>query len=193
MSKKQPRLTRQIPPEVRDIIRPYTSVVGEVSWASNYCLNYLNLLYRQLFHKEDINIAVRSWHAMRSDKAQYDLMLAAIAGNRTIHKDIRAEIEWAVNRAIDLAANRNDAVHLSTTVVVYPHKAMKKKLVASDIATLPARYARMSKPKSLAKHFAPVRGDFLQLAAFCYYLWKMLSNGGNDPLPKRPRLRSLPK
>jgi hypothetical protein len=171
-------------------VRSYSIAVGELVWASNYCLNYFSLLYRELFEQDDINIAIGNWSAMRSDRGQLDLLEVAAKGSKRITAPIRDEIVWAIGKAILLSEKRNDAVHTPTTFVIRPKRRVK--LIPSSVSTLPARFKRLSVVKNLIRSFGVARNDFLQLSGYVFFLWNEVAFPGSTPLPKRPLLRSLP-
>lgn len=191
-------LRRTLPRILKNAVQAYGKAVGELVWASNDCLNYFALMYRELFDNDHINIAVRTWHTQRSDRGQLNLLEAAVLGNRALNSTglsgilrqvVRDEILWTIAKALDLSEKRNDAVHSATRFVILPGKRIK--LITSSISTLPSRVARLSKQKSLIRHFNIARNDYLALTAYVYHLWQDLVSPGQQPLPKRPRPRSV--
>ena len=185
--KKRPKLKRTLDARGNAAVHPYALAVGELSWASNYCLNFLHLLYRELFDKEDINIAVRIWHTQRSDRAQLNLIDAALAGNRRLPRPMKDEIAWVISKALALAEKRNDAIHATTQIVMRP----RAKVVASSYSNLPTRYERLSGHKSMIRQHRLVTGDFLSLSGYVFFLWSKLVFPSPSLLPKRPQLRSV--
>ena len=190
--RKTPRLRRGLPRKQQMAVRSYGTAVGELVWASNHCLNHFNLLYREIFSKDDIKIAVRTWHTGRSDSSQLDMVEAAANGSRMIRLSTVDEIVWAIVRARKLSEKRNDAVHSTTTFhMKRPNSPVK--VITSSISTLPSRFEKLSVIRNLARHFRVVRNDFIQLTNYVYYLWNEVAFPGYQPLPKRPRLRSVPE
>src|SRR5258706_6430904 len=181
-------IPRQLPKRLRAPLRAYGVAVGELVWASNYCLSYVYLLYRELFTKQDLIIAVKSWHTQRSDRGQYDLIVAAVEGHRRLTTWTKSDILWAIKSAVKLSEIRNDAVHAHTTFL-----RTTRRIVPDGIDNLPSRIAKLSQVGSLIRMFGTAKGDFIALAAFAYYLWHEVAFPDRNPLPKKPRLRSLPK
>jgi ribonuclease D len=189
----RPRLLRTLRQPLRTPVQKYAVAVGELVWASNDCLNYCAMIYREMFDNDHINIAVRTWHLQRSDAAQRDLVAAAVKGNRTINRPfnhvLRDEILWAIDKAGLLSEKRNDAAH-STTRFHIDHKK-KWRVITSSVSTLPKRVERLSKQKNLIAYFNVATRDLIALTSYFYWLWMHVREETNAPLPHRPKLRSV--
>lgn len=185
--KKRPKLKRTLNAAGKAAVNPYALALGQLSWASNYLLNFLHLLYRELFDKEDTNIAVRTWHTQRSDRMQLNIISAALAGNRRMPQPMKGEIAWVVSKALALAEKRNDAIHATTTVAMQP----RAKIVLSSYSNLPTRYERLSAHRSMIRQHRLVTGDFVQLSGYAFFLWSKIVFPSASLLPKRPQLRSV--
>src|ERR1051325_5339998 len=95
---KRRRVPRQLPKGLIKPIGKYAKAAGSVVWASNYSLGRFYLAYMSIFHPDDKNIAHRTWDVQRGDRAQYDLIRAAIAGNRMLPADVKEGLSWAVEK-----------------------------------------------------------------------------------------------
>jgi hypothetical protein len=187
--RKKVVIGRTLSRQGRKVIHPHALAVGELSWASNYCLTICNLIYRHLFDKEDWNIAVRTWHTLRSDQAQLALVEAAVLGNRRLPQFLHGEILWILASAKKLSEKRNDAIH---TPIVFLNSRTRFKLRPSEFSTFPARYERLLKSKSLILIFRKSTGDFLALTGYALSIYLKLANNEQGSLPKRPKMRSVP-
>jgi hypothetical protein len=189
LESKASRPSRKIPPRIAKRVRLYGVAVGELVWASNFCLTAFNLLYRQFFSRDDRLISVNVWHSQRMDKNQMELLRAAVAGSKPIPFELHRRIIWAISRQEKLAEHRNDAVHSYVNI-----NDQNMQIRPSSIATHPNRYARLAARSNMKRFFRTVRDDFFHLGNYAHLLWNhmySLREGVHLPLPRKPTLRSV--
>jgi hypothetical protein len=187
----RPSLLRTLRTPLKAPVRKYAVAVGELVWASNDCLNWCAMVYREMFDTDHINIAVRMWQRQRSDAAQRDLLADAVKGNRKLvqpfNQVLRDEILWALTKAEGLSTVRNDAVHSTTRFLI---QGRRFRIRTSSVSTLPARVERLSRQDNLIRYFNKATGDYLALTGYLYWLWLHLRGESDAPLPHRPKIRS---
>lgn len=110
--KKRPR-THITSPSHR-VFRPYVAALGQLALAWNGLHETLALLYCEIVRTSKVvsqHLAV--WHALKMDRAQRDILLAAATNNLfgIIPVAFDADIKWICNRADALEDARNDALH----------------------------------------------------------------------------------
>jgi hypothetical protein len=168
--------------------RSHAMVVGELVWASNYCLWTFSMLYGSLFAPDDMKIAKRTWRGTRGDQAQLNLVEHAVRGNKRLNRRKAAAVLWALDKARKLAEQRNDAVH----VFVEVRRTGKPTVRPSPHTIIEKRFAKLSAITDLTRHFGTVRDDFIRIADYVEILWLYSEGTHLDPLPSRPRLRTGP-
>ena len=130
------------------------------------------------------------WHSHRSDKAQRDMLLAVALSDGQLPKKFQANVKWLVERANELAIQRNDAIHTPVKfanfqgglVVPIPQAISGRKQAVERMQQLP-----------LAGTWRAVRGDLLILADFCNAIYSQIVVSGFDgiPWPSQPKLKTL--
>jgi hypothetical protein len=178
--------------KTRPAFRKHAQTVGELVWASNWCLSMVYLMYGSLFTPANKNTAVRIWRGTRGDRAQLGLAEHAIRGHKTMKKRKAKALLWAVSKARDLAEKRNDAVH-----VLYNQQMLKgfgsSTMQPSPWTIAERRYEKLRGMNNITRHFRVVRDDFVRLGDYVMAVWLYSEGTHLEPLPRRPPIRSLSK
>lgn len=193
---RAPEITRSMPDDLRRPLAQHAAIVGQVVWASNHLHTYFLLIFRWTIGDDETANAI--WHAQKNDKPQLELLAAALkATKRTDFTPTQKErITWAIKCAFKLAEHRNDLIHLPMSLASsYDSRGRRRTiLLPSLVATPPARLGRVTLP-TWRQSLKLVRGDLYSLAKYISLVWLRLADHplGRSPLPRRPRLRSIPK
>ena len=188
---KAPTTRGRTPKEVLAPFRAYTTVIGELVWASNYSLGAFEILFSHVATPTEFQTGRAIWHTATSDSGQLQMLKAATETSTRLSERMRANILWAIERARKLGESRNDAVHSSTIVLA---KTKPATIVLSELGTKPKRFGKFDRTVDLKKHFRSVKGDLWKLGQYVHALWPQVA--GFDllpPLPRRPQLASIPK
>jgi hypothetical protein len=144
------------------------------------------------------------WHKQRNDAPQRDLLIAALESSKKIPAPERERLLWAAGRAVKLAENRNDLIHLHTTILIDYTTARVRRvgsslrpkfpliLAPSPVGTPPSRLERVEKPE-WKKSLRLLRGDYLALARYVGVLWQRFAMSAVVQLPRKPPLLSIPR
>ena len=139
-----------------------------------------------------VDQAMAVWNVISSDATQREMMLAAAKGfwiasprNRMLSR-----IRWLKSKADLLGAIRNDAAHL----VVDLDRSLEKprgRLVPAEFGNRTDRLKRLREVKNIEDHFRHVVGDINQLYGYARGIAVSIANP-HEPLPRKPKLRSVP-
>jgi hypothetical protein len=93
--------------------RPYVIALGQLALAWNGLHETLALLYCTIMGGGVVNQHLAVWHALKADRAQRDILLAAAKNNirGAIPVQFDDDIKWLCSRADTLEDLRNDAMH----------------------------------------------------------------------------------
>lgn len=162
-------------------VRPYSTAVGELVWASNFCHSRFQLVFSSLLGIEDLDVGDQIWHSMASDRAQRGALRALTQKLLPAGSRLQRNILWALDRGDRLGEQRNDAVHMPTAW-------MSGYELIPDITANPrSRLDRMGKlSRPMAEHFRFVRGDLIALAWYVHGLFCHIAYQSYQPT--RPRL-----
>ena len=188
---KAPTKRGGVPKEVRAPFRAYTTVIGELVWASNYSLGAFEILFSHVATPTEFQTGRAIWHTATSDSGQLQMLKAATVTSTRLSERMRANILWAVEKAQKLGESRNDAVHSSTIILA---RTKPVKVALSELGTKPKRFGKLDRTVDLKKHFRSVKGDLWKLGQYVHALWPHLAGFDQlPPLPRRPQLASFPK
>jgi hypothetical protein len=107
-----------------DTIEPfdaYVAAVGRVAYAWNYLHERLGVLFVAVTGMER-NVALSIWYSVKSDRAQRDMLKAAIDATNsersTKWPEAPDDLKWLLERANELAEARNNAVHAPCSLYI---------------------------------------------------------------------------
>jgi hypothetical protein len=150
------------------VFRPYVTALGQLALAWNGLHESLALLYCTIMlsgqKRQPVNQHLAVWHALKSDRAQREILKAAAESNLFGALPIKFEkdVDWIFERANVLEDARNDALHspllgyhVEDQIIIVPstglghvraQKLAKRDLLAEfrwgrDSALLLARFA----------------------------------------------------
>ena len=189
-SQRTPQISRRLPAVVTGPIRTYATVVGEVVWASNFALGAFEILFCNIANYTNFMMGRAIWHCSTSDSGQLQMLRAATEASDRLTPRMRANILWAVEKSLKLGELRNHAVHSATIAIP---EMDGHRIAPSAMGTKPTRFDKLAQIKDLKGKFRAVRTDLLQVGQFVHGLWPHVA--GFDllpPIPRRPRLTSLP-
>ena len=189
-SQRTPRVSRRLPAVVSGPIRTYATVVGEVVWASNFSLGAFEILFCHVANHTIFMMGRAIWHCSTSDSGQLQMLRAAAETSERLKPRMRANILWAIEKALKLGELRNHAVHSATIAIP---EGRGHRVAPSSMGTKPSRFDKLAQIQDLKGKFRAVRTDLLQIGQFVNGLWPHIA--GFDLLPpisRRPRLTSLP-
>ena len=178
------------PKEISASFRAYTAVIGELVWASNFLQGEFEILFCHVATLGEFPVGRAIWHASPSDSSRLLMLAAAAEASERLSKKDRSNILWSIEKAKKLSELRNDAAHSLTRLTT----KSPAKVAISQHGTKPARYRKLEPKPDLKRHYRLVASDLWRLVAYVRDLWSRV--GGFDelpPLPRRPRLVSVPK
>jgi hypothetical protein len=166
--------------------------IGEIAIA----WNWLNAACFDIFHTVSVakhplhlNIARSIWHSFQSDKAQRQMMLDSARLSLGTKSRPYIQLKWFKDQVDKLASSRNDPIH---TPIAFSTDASGNTEVVPH--ALYAKYQSVIRLENapLSKTWRRIRGDLHVLSLFAQVLNLHLREP-QRPLPRRPRLLSLPK
>jgi hypothetical protein len=179
------RVPRILVKKYKKPVEKISTPIGELVWASNAANGAFLLLFCEIVNPKDDRVGISIWHALKSDSAQRDVLLAAALA--TAKYSIASRVKWAMQKAGKLSSIRNDAVH--TTIMFDYKRAMKPKIV--DVFVAEVRRRRMSSHSNIARVFRTAKNDFVQLTFYVTSLLRVMQDDtDSEPWPNRPKLRS---
>ncbi len=113
-------------PYTHKAFRPYVTALGQLTLAWNDLHETLAILFCSVMGGGFVNQFLAVWHALKSDRSQRDILLAAVTSGLIEGGPPRllADVTWICNQANALEDTRNTALHsplwgskwLSTTI-----------------------------------------------------------------------------
>jgi hypothetical protein len=91
--------------------KPYVIALGELVIAWNSLQENLADLFWVITGVSNGAIPLAIWHSTNNDRAQRQMLRAAVEAAFAKEKKIKDDILWLVDRANALADQRNDAIH----------------------------------------------------------------------------------
>jgi hypothetical protein len=185
--RKPEHLPRRFPYE--HVGRPlvtHSKLTGEVVWAWNSLQTQLAGAFAFVLNPNRIGPGFSIWTALPSDRAQRDVLAAAVKETFPMRSKLRGRLLWAIGAADKLATFRNDVIHSWMAYDVGPGG-----MLPSNIGLPNARLRRLE-TIGTRKLMMSLRGDLLQLSDYVARLAR--DAGGNSkaaPLPRKPQLRTL--
>jgi hypothetical protein len=188
---RKPRaLSRKLPMGFSKEIRQFAAHTGLAMWAWNSLHANLFLIFWFLSargHDFYHATAYSMWHAIQNDSTQRDMLLNVARAELTEQQSLLRRIIWLVKTANQLSSYRNIAAH--TPAIFSPHFRF---LPAADPTA--AREGARKKFNEI-KHddfWRTLTGDLNSLSLYAGAVaFEILGWNPREPLPHRPRLRSL--
>lgn len=107
--------------DTKKAFEAYVAAVGKVAYAWNYLHEQLGMLFVAVTGLER-NVALPIWYSIRSDRAQREMRRVAVdATNSERAKKLPTapdDLKWLLDRADELAKDRNNAVHAPCSLYV---------------------------------------------------------------------------
>jgi hypothetical protein len=194
----RPYARRQLAKQAQSSLRKYSTLVGEVIYASNtlgahfHTLGaHFQLTFELLFEDADEPIVGAMWHAMRNDDLQRVLIKAAASKSSKLEGHERRNLLWAIDKAGRLSEYRNDAIH---TYFEYAPGNREIEFYPSDWAVTPSRLEKLERV-GYRKLFKCLIGDLYALGDYAIAVTDRLISRQRGypriPFPKRPVLRAI--
>jgi len=79
-----------MPKEIRAPFRTYTTVIGELVWASNYSHSAFEILFSHVATPTEFHMGRSIWHCAPSDSGQLLMLVAATETSTRLSKRMRA-------------------------------------------------------------------------------------------------------
>jgi hypothetical protein len=106
--------------EAKKAFEGYALAVGKVAHAWNYLHEKLGQLF-VVISGADRQVALSIWYSNNSDRTQRKVMQAAVlarADDRWPNQSAKEDLKWLLDRADDLAKDRNNAIHAPCSLFI---------------------------------------------------------------------------
>jgi hypothetical protein len=107
--------------EIKAALDPYMYGVGSVTYMWCRLVETMGLLFIHVTGMQ-FHAAQATWYSLDSDRSQLKLLQAALkatpAGKWAAFPNAKADLEWLVERTINLANARNDVVHAPAILIM---------------------------------------------------------------------------
>jgi hypothetical protein len=107
-------ISRPSPDRIEKVVEPYVREVGKLVASWNTLHERLGELFSAVLNTGHPGIGSAIWYSTQSDRAQREMLRAATeaaAAEGRLAQQTRDEIKWLLDRANELANERNDAIH----------------------------------------------------------------------------------
>ena len=166
----------------------YVAAVGKVAHAWNYLHEQLGVLFVAVTGMER-NVALANWYSVRSDRAQREMLKAAVnATNSERSKKLPEapdDLIWLLDRADELAEDRNNAVHAPCSLYI---SGSGSEMGAAFFNGNPRAKKLMG--KELLVEFAWCESYAETLSRFTEMLGIAIAFPDRFPWPQRPKILS---
>jgi hypothetical protein len=174
-------------PSTHAAFRPYALLIGQIVIEWNILHENLALSYCIVMGGGYVNQFLATWHALTADRAQRDVLLAAMAQdlNRSEHPWFYAELKWICDRAQALEDDRNNIIHA-------PLWAFESKQVMPETGLGHIRAKKLA-DRDLKTNFRWVRDSAAILSDYARDINRVLERHAQSAaLPQRPSLPIRP-
>jgi len=165
--------------------RPYALALGQLALAWNGLHETLGVLFCSVMGGGIANQFLAVWHALKADRAQRDILLAAARTNIRGPQPVKfiKDIEWVCKQADALEDKRNDALH--SPLWGYKRGAHTTILPMAGFGHV--RATKLFEKKDLIKEFRWCRDSAIILRDFAEAIdWALADY--NRLWPERPSL-----
>jgi len=164
---------------------PYAMALGQFAFAWNDLLHYMSTLFSvvTLERAPQVGDAVNHvpthiWHAIKSDRSQRDMLLAAIQHSKlSVDNNLAEDGKWLCDRVASLEDRRNDILHS-------PFILVQSQVVPNTFWKNP-RAQKLAKAENLLEEIRSAGNTAVGLADFSSRLVTSLLNS-RTPWPERP-------
>lgn len=173
-------------PYTNTAFRPYVTALGQLTLAWNDLHETLAILFCSVMGGGFSNQFLAVWHALKSDRSQRDILLAAVKSGLIEGGPPRllVDVTWICNQADALEDARNTALHSP----LWGSKWQSGTIIQPQIGLGHVRASRLS-GKNLLAEFRWCRDASTVLRNFAMEIDMVLSRGGTWPdqpaLPNR--------
>ncbi len=179
----------------RPEMRPFVTALGQLALAWNDLQEMLAIIFSCLAETKDWNVALCAWYAIKSDRAQRQMLLAVVneLSERLVEpsKDEWEGIKWLIKEAEKLEDRRNDAIHSPLVFIGDSPLWARAKIAIPGVkpATFLGnpRAAKLDKKADLLAEFRWCRDMATTLADYAHLLEIALSDA-QKPWPDKPKL-----
>jgi len=183
------KTSRRIPKIKEKVVQTHAQHVGEIVWASNALHSQLFDLFWTLVSKPNHLLDYNIWHCIQSDSTQREMLEGVAKAVLPAKSAMLKRIQWIIDSAGKLSRYRNDAVHTPITFIFRKGKLTLHPDYLSGRRPALERLAQ----KTTEQRWPGLRGDLIALSEFAFAVSVALNHPGKTgPLPRRPRLRSVP-
>ena len=124
-AKQRERERKQHERDRRELFKPYANELGWLIYEWNRLQEALGELFAAIVTPKHHTLGVSIWHSSRSDRAQRDMLSAArVSLAKKLEAKAADDIKWLLDRVIELADKRNDAIH-APLVFVFESDALR--------------------------------------------------------------------
>jgi hypothetical protein len=168
---------------------PYVTALGQLALAWNGLHEMLSILFCNVMGNGVVNQPLAIWHALKVDRAQREILLAALKSHTrgAYPVDFEPDIEWICKKADSLEDLRNDALH---SPLWAQERAPGKTIVSAWVGLGHVRAQKLLN-KDLLAEFRWFRDAAMLLAEFAHEVDRSLSDYMR-PWPKRPAWPARP-
>lgn len=177
-------LVRRLPKQ-KAARKKLATAIGELILAHNSVHTSFACIFMAAIN--NVEVAENVWHTQRTDRAQRNLVMAAVRGRFSPTSKLFKAICWALKKADALAELRNDVVHIDSWIDVQVKPYVVK---FSTVASLPSRVERLSREVKMTQSLSTATMDLRKLTVYALELANLMEFFPKypRPLPKRPRL-----
>lgn len=172
--------------------RPYVAALGQLALAWNELHEYMGLLFCTVMGGGFVNQYLAIWHALKMDRAQRDVLWAAVQADTrgAVPVNYLEDIKWLRGQADRLEEARNNAIHSPLLGIRY---GPKKVMIGPRESLGHMRAGKLAKNKNIIAEFRRCRDASLVLAKFVFDMDRALSMmDDKHPWPDRSRLPTHP-
>jgi hypothetical protein len=164
---------------------PYVTALGQLALAWNGLHEMLAFLFCSVMGGGYTNQFLAIWHALKSDRAQREILLAATKNyvSGAVPPKFYEDIEWVCKRADALEDARNDALHSP----LWAYQRGPDNIIVMPVTGLGHVRAQKLFDKHLLSEFRWCRDSAIALTHFAYDIDASLLDY-MKPWPDRPQL-----
>jgi len=176
------------PPYTDKVFLPYVTALGQLALAWNGLHQTLALLFLTVMDAKISNQYLAIWHALKTDRAQRDILLAATKSNYrgAVPLNMIEDIEWLCKKADSVEEARNNAIHTP----LWAYERGPDDIIVMPVTGLGHQRAQKLFEKNLLSEFRWCRDAALVLTDYAADLRGPLSDY-TLPWPGRPQLPNL--
>jgi len=177
-------------PYTDKVFLPYVAALGQLALAWNGLHEILSILFCNVMGGGAANQPLAIWHALKVDRAQRDILLAALNSHTrgAYPVNFERDIQWICSRADVLEDIRNDALHSP----LWAQEQDPGNIVVAPLVALGHVRAQKLLNKDLLAEFRWCRDAAVLLADFAFRVDRSLADY-MTPWPQRPSWPARPQ